>query len=354
MTANTANVIGLGLIGGSIATGLTKRGWYVSGTDREPATERTALATGVVSEIAVNPDASVTLVATPVGETLNMIEFALNETSGAVTDVGSVKADVCNAVNSSRFIGGHPMAGSELSGLEGADPNMFEGAVWVLTPSPSADDHAVAATSRVVQALGAEPVALSPHRHDDIVAVVSHVPHLTAATLMKLAAERAEHDAPLLRLAAGGFRDMTRIAAGHPRIWLDICEQNREAIVAALDALVTGLSDLRSTVERGDRQELATVLAQAREARTNLPGSVAHPENIAEVRIPIPDRTGAAAEVFTLAADLSVNIANFEVVHLAEGNRGVAVVLVDADSTELFRGGLIARGFRPSIRRLTA
>ena len=93
-------------------------------------------------------------------------------------------------------------------------------------------------------------------------------------------------------------------------------------------------------------------LAAAREARTNLPGRVVHPEELAEVRIRIPDRAGAAAEVFTLAADLGVNIANFEVVHLAEGNRGVAVVLVDAASAELFKGGLMARGFRPSITPL--
>ena len=97
---------------------------------------------------------------------------------------------------------------------------------------------------------------------------------------------------------------------------------------------------------------LAAALSGAREARSNLPGRVVHPEELVEVRIRIPDRTGAAAEVFTLAADLGVNIANFEVVHLAEGNRGVAVVLVDAASTDMFKGGLIARGFRPSITPL--
>ncbi len=95
------------------------------------------------------------------------------------------------------------------------------------------------------------------------------------------------------------------------------------------------------------------MLATAREARTNLPGRVAHPEDLVEVRIRIPDRAGAAAEVFTLAADLGVNIANFEVVHLAEGNRGVAVVLIDANSADVFRGGLIARGFKPSFSALS-
>jgi prephenate dehydrogenase len=170
---------------------------------------------------------------------------------------------------------------------------------------------------------------------------------------MRLAVTRAEEHAPLLRLAAGGFRDMTRIASGRPDIWLDICVENRDAIVVALDELIGGLEQMRSMVASDDRQQLHAVLTSAREARSNLPGRVVHPEELVEVRIRIPDRTGAAAEVFTLAADLGVNIANFEVVHLAEGNRGVAVVLVDAASSDVFRGGLIARGFRPSITPLS-
>ena len=203
-----------------------------------------------------------------------------------------------------------------------------------------------------MRALEAEVVALTPEHHDQVVAVVSHVPHLAAATLMRLAVARAEEHAPLLRLAAGGFRDMTRIASGRPDIWIDICAENRSAIVLALDELIGGLQWVRNTVADDDRAGLHSVLQSARDARSNLPGRVTHPEELVEVRIRIPDRTGAAAEVFTLAAELGVNIANFEVVHLAEGNRGVAVVLIDANSTDVFRGGLIARGFKPSFTAL--
>ena len=169
---------------------------------------------------------------------------------------------------------------------------------------------------------------------------------------MGLAADRGEEHAALLRLAAGGFRDMTRIASGHPDIWLDICAENRPAIVAALDGLIEQLGELQRVVGADDRPALRDRLQRAREARTNLPSRVTRPEELAEVRIPIPDRTGAAAEVFTLAAQLGVNIASFEVVHVAESNRGVAVVLIDADAADLFRGGLIARGFRPAVTRL--
>jgi prephenate dehydrogenase len=348
-----ANVIGLGLIGGSVALGLRRRGWHVSGDDSAPGVVDAAVQRGVVDAGGVDPDAEITFVAVPVLAAADQIKRALTETSGSVTDVGSVKAQICRACADTRFVGGHPMAGSELDGLDGAQGDLFEGAVWVLTPTIETDDAVLTAVAVTVASLGAEVVALGPERHDQLVAVVSHVPHLTAATLMGLASERAEEHAALLRLAAGGFRDMTRVASGSPAIWLDICGENREAIVGALDQLIDGLRSMRDTIDADDRDGLHARLTAARAARANLPARVVHPDELAEVRIPIPDRAGAAAEVFTLAAELSVNIASFEVVHIAESNRGVAVVLVDRALVDVYRGGLIARGFRPAVQPLT-
>ena len=348
-----ANVLGLGLIGGSIARALSERGWHVSGDDRDDGRAATAQERGYIAALGVDPTAEITFVATPVLTVADQVKRALGETSGLVTDVGSVKAAVVGAVDDPRFVGGHPMAGSELEGLDGADATMFEGAVWVLTPSASTADETFSAVAAVVVELGADVVALPADRHDQTVAVISHVPHLTAATLMGLASERAEEHAALLRLAAGGFRDMTRIASGQPNIWLDICAENRPAILSALAGLIGGLSAMRQVVDQDDRDELLRRLARARDARANLPVRGTQPGELAEVRIPIPDRPGAAAEVFTLAAELGVNIASFEVVHSVEGNRGVAVVLVDAKVVELYRGGLMARGYRPAVQRLS-
>jgi prephenate dehydrogenase len=348
-----ANVIGLGLIGGSVALALRDRGWHVTGDDARAEVVERALARAAVDATGLDEQAEITFVAVPVLAIPDQVKRALEGTRGVVTDVGSVKASVCAACDDPRFVGGHPMAGSELDGIDGADADMFAGAVWVLTPHVTTDDAAFAAVTGVVSTLGAEVVALAPQRHDEVVAVVSHVPHLTAATLMGLASTRAEEHPALLRLAAGGFRDMTRIASGRPDIWLDICAENRTAIVGALDGLIGHLAQVRDVVAGDDRDALLQRLTHAREARTNLPGNVAHPESMAEFRIPIPDRPGAAAEVFTLAAELGVNLSDFEVVHLAESNRGVAVVLVDAAATELFRGGLLARGYRPAVTPLT-
>lgn len=353
MSGGVANVIGLGLIGGSIALGLREQGWHVTGDDLRPERVVTALERDIIDRGGLDPEAQITFVAVPVLAIAEQVKRALAETHGVVTDVGSVKGPVHDAVRDPRFVGGHPMAGSELDGLDGADAAMFNGAVWVLTPRADTPDTTFAVAARAVTTLGAEVVALDARHHDEVVAVVSHVPHLTAAGLMGLAAERAEEHAGLLRLAAGGFRDMTRIASGQPDIWLDICAENRPAIVTALDSLIARLGDLRQIVGNDDRDALYDHLQRARDARTNLPTRGTQPEELAEVRIPIPDRPGAAAEVFTLAAELGVNIASFEVVHHAEGTGGVAVVLVDVDTVDLFRGGLIARRFRPAVTRLS-
>jgi len=347
------NILGLGLIGGSVGVGLRERGWFVSGDDQNADRVSTAVERGIIDAAGLDPDADITVVAAPVLAVPDLVKRALAETHGVVTDVGSVKSHIVAACDDPRFIGGHPMAGSELEGLDGADPSMFTGAVWVLTPSASTADATFSAVAAMAADLGAEVLALPADRHDQVVAVVSHVPHLAASTLMGLASERAEEHAVLLRMAAGGFRDMTRIASGHPAIWLDICSENREAITVALDGLIGRLSEMRDIVASEDRDALQDRLRTAREARANLPARGTQPTELAEVRIPILDRPGAAAEIFTLAAELGVNIASFEVVHSVEGNRGVTVLLVDANSAERYRGGLIARGFRPSVQPLS-
>ena len=348
-----ANIVGLGLIGGSIALALREHGWRVHGEDVSPARVAAALDRGCIDAVGLEPDADITFVAVPVLAAQDQVEQALKLTTGVVSDVGSVKGALCGAVDDPRFVGGHPMAGSELEGLDGADATMFNGAVWVLTPNATTSHTALSTVAQVVGLLGAEMVAMTPQRHDEMVAVVSHVPHLTAASLMGIAADGAEEHAALLRLAAGGFRDMTRIASGHPDIWLDICDQNRPAIVDALDRLIAGLSEMRDIVGSVDRQALLARLQRARSARSNLPSRITRPELVSEVRIPIPDRLGAAAEIFSLAAHHGINIASFEVVHLAESNLGVAVVLVDADSAERYRTVLTEQGFHPAVTPLT-
>jgi prephenate dehydrogenase len=170
---------------------------------------------------------------------------------------------------------------------------------------------------------------------------------------MAMAADGAEEHGTLLRLAAGGFRDMTRVAAGHPGIWPDICAENREAIVSALDRLVESLCRVRDVVAQGDRDRLLAALERARAARRSLPArAAARADELVEVRVPVPDRPGVLAEVTTLAGELDVNIWDLEIAHSPEGDRGVLLVVIDAAAADLVRGALLARGFRPAVQPL--
>ena len=341
--ARRATIVGLGLIGGSIGMALRARGWHVSGVDPDEDTSATALDMGVVDRTGWDAEAEVTFVATPVGHLVAAVTEALAAAPrGLVTDVGSVKAPVVDAVGDPRFIGGHPMAGSEQEGVGGADPGMFAEATWVLTPSalPS------------VSELGAEIITLPPDRHDSLVAIVSHVPHLTAAALMGIASSRSTEHAAVLRLAAGGFRDMTRVAAGHPGIWPDICSENATAIDEVLSDLIATLDAVRSEVVGGDRPSLLRRLETARTARISLPTGAPRPSELVEVRIPVLDQPGELASITLLATDLDVNIYDLEIAHSAEGDRGVILLIVEATRSERLCGGLMAKGYRPTTAPL--
>ena len=228
------------------------------------------------------------------------------------------------------------MAGSELDGLDGADAHDVRrrrvGAHARRRRTADATLSVVAGAVALARGRGRGDDARASRRRWSPRSVTSRTS--PRPRLMGLAADGAEEHAALLRLAAGGFRDMTRIASGHPDIWLDICE--REPPRHRRRARPP---DRRAERDAGDRRRdgsrgpATSACERARAARSNLPSRIARPEQLAEVRIPIPDRMGAAAEIFTIAAQHTVNIASFEVVHLAESNVGVAVVLVDAEAT---------------------
>ena len=348
-----AQVVGTGLIGGSIGAALRRRGWTVTGLDIDPARAARAAELGAIDHPGRDPDAEVVFVATPAGAVAEVAEQALADHPNAVvTDVAGVKGPVVARVADPRFVGGHPMAGSEQEGVEGADPDMFVGATWVLTPAAGTDAKAFTTVRSIVVSLGANVVELPASRHDDLVAMVSHVPHLTAATLMNLAADTALEHATLLRLAAGGFRDMTRIAAGEASIWPDVCAENRTGILAVLDRLLDALGQMREVVATADRDALLDTLERARHARVNLPAGVPSVDAAIEVRIPVLDRPGVLAEVTTLLGEMGVNIYDLEIAHSAEGEGGVLVLVVDGSAAPAVRAALQTREYRSSVRHL--
>jgi len=346
-------------MGGSIGLALGARDYEVVGWDRDERRLVRARELGAIGDVAASIDdpvagADLAIVAVPVGAIAVTVVAALDAGAAVVTDVGSVKAPIVTEVEklrpdeSARYVGGHPMAGSEQDGVDGADASLFVGSTWALAPSANTDERAYAVVLRVVRELGAEVVTLTPEHHDELVAFVSHVPQLAASTLMDVASA-TEDDLPTMRrLAAGGFRDMTRIAAGHPGIWPDILSTNREAVLNALDAYVAALLRAREIVESGARDELIALLERARAARRNLPAGVSIADDLVEFRVPVPDREGVLAEVTTLAGRLGVNISDFEIAHSLEGASGVLVFVVAARGADAYEAGLVELGYHVS------
>jgi prephenate dehydrogenase len=329
----------------------------VSGLDNDEGRPFEAKERGVIDAVEDDLEAEVIFVAVPAAAVAEVVHDLLanpqRRPDVVVTDVSGVKTAIVADADHPRFIGGHPMAGSEQIGLHGADPDLFEGAVWVLTPTAATDLESFNRLKGVVMSLGADVLVLSAADHDRLVAVVSHVPHLVAATLMNAASAGAEQDGTLLRLAAGGFRDMTRVAAGSPGIWPDICAENAPAIVAALDALVGDLSAMRARVAAQDRDGLLGVLQTASAARRNLPARFARPDHLAELRIRVPDEEGVLAEITALAAGAHIGIYDIEIAHSAEGPSGVLILIVEGDDAETLAAAVEAEGYRCRIEYLS-
>jgi prephenate dehydrogenase len=269
-----------------------------------------------------------------------------------VTDVGSTKATIVTEAErvlgpKRSFVGGHPMAGTEGEGIGSARPDLFDGALWILSPTKDTDSNAYREVNQLVTRLGARTLALDPAEHDRLVALVSHLPYAIATALMLLAAEDA--DPRLFQAAAGSFRDVTRTAGSNPRIWRDIFSTNREAVIDELDKFTSLLGRVRSAVADGDWDNFDTLVTGAREARRRFPtkGERA-PVDPVVVQIGIPDRAGVLAEVTTAVGQEGINIEDLWVEHMPSG--GVLRLLVDGHDTARAASELLAgRGFRTTI-----
>jgi prephenate dehydrogenase len=332
-----------------VALALAETGWRVSGTDLDDAVVATALEAGVIDGTAVTEEHSLIVVATPAGTVAATVTALLaNSTNEAliVTDVAGVKSAIVAAVHDPRFLAGHPMAGSELRGLAGARADLFRGCTWVLTPTAATKPATYTTLHGVLRELGANVVAVDPDDHDRLVAVASHVPHLLAGALMNEATRVAEQDAVLLQLAAGGFRDMTRVAAGDPAIWPDVLFENREAVSQSLQALEDRLAALREALNTDDHDALAGDLRRAASARRQLPGRALDSDNLAYLRVAVSDQPGVLAAVTRTASELLVNIFDIEIAHGIEGAGGTLLLAVDARQAASFSDALRTKGYQ--------
>lgn len=352
-------VVGTGLIGTSIAMAARAMGEEVRGFDPDPnvlarAAERSGLRPGASLAEAV-AGASLVFVCTPVPSIAGVAAEALAAaTDAVVTDVGSVKSHVLVEIERTvpdgdrhRFVGGHPMGGSERSGPDGASPSVLDGIVWVLTPAPATKEGATARLSAWVEKVGARPVVMDPFRHDRLVAMVSHLPQVASTALMGLAATEEAGEPDILLLAAGGFRDLTRLAASSPHLWSDILLANRAQIAEAIDLYAKRLSEIRDMVIAGSGRDVERAFAEAKEARLTLAAKPTVRTGVSVLHVAVPDRPGALADLTACLGAAAVNIEDLQIVHSPEGGRGIVHLTVVSSAADEAARALQGRGFDP-------
>ena len=313
------------MIGGSVALAARRRaGAHVRGVDPDPA------AAAVVDELCdletALDGAQVAVVAPPLGvlgDVLDAVLAAAPEDC-VVTDVGSAKRVA--ARDDERFVGGHPLAGSERAGVEHAREDLFDGAAWYLTPTPRTSGLLYERAHRFVASLGARPAAIDADEHDRLMATVSHLPHVVANVLVEQAAALGEP-------AVGpSFRDATRVAGANPALWADILLANRDAIAGQLDAAAARLAEVRKALERADRATLERWQAEAAESREALLEAALHSGPTRELRLSVPNRPGVVAELTLGLSRAGINISDMSLTPAPDFTRGeVALWVREAD-----------------------
>ncbi len=366
-------VVGFGLVGASFAAAVraaypdtrvlavdidertlaeaVERGWATDGAlPDDPAFERF-----------VGDGCDLVVLATPVGAAERYFEdLARWDYRGIVTDTASTKARITALAervlpHPENFVPGHPMAGSEVNGIEGARPDLFKGAHWILCPDADTPAEHFPRLHELVTSIGARVIALPREDHDEAVAVVSHVPHIMASSLVQLASRHADDQQALMRLAAGGFKDSTRIAAGSPELWCGIAFDNKDALSDGLDEIRGIIGAFADALASDDRAALTVLLADAAAARRALPAAwVPSTERLLEVRIPMEDRPGVVAEVTTVTSSVGCNIQSIEIDHVTEDSAVLSLVLTDEGDIGQLSAQLINAGFSVSFSPLTA
>lgn len=353
-------IIGLGLIGGSLGLALRESPYVnlITGFDQDDAAGDMAAAIGAIDRQAGllegAREADVVFICTPLGVYNSVIEqiAPVLKAGALITDVGSTKVQVMELFATLPpgiyAIGGHPMAGAETQGISGADRYLFENAVYVLTTESGTPQEMVLVLENILASTGARIKHMDAARHDELVATVSHIPHLAAVALVELTEGRQEE----LMLAAGGFRDTTRIASSNPDLWEDIVFSNREPIIQQLDTLVERLNELKNALQNGERQSFKQQLESAKGIRDSIPrlrkGLIPFCHDLVCI---VPDRPGVIGQLGIILDQEDINIVDIEILRVREGDGGtIRLGVASAEQADEAVRALKARGIKAWLR----
>ncbi len=336
MTEITIGFIGLGLIGGSIARSLKKFRPEIklAAYSHTPATLSYALAEGIIDEAYTQFDSRFSgcryiFLCAPVSTNLEYLQFLKKIISpdGIITDVGSVKCEIHQMVSELGldhcFIGGHPMAGSEKTGVQNSTDYLIENAYYLITPGSEINITKLSEFIDLIQSIGSIPMVLTAREHDYITAAISHLPHLVASSLVNLVHKLDTPEEHMRAIAAGGFKDITRIASSSPEMWQPICMENRTQISRVLDEYIRMLVQARCWIDEENSGDIYQLFDSAREYRNAIPESLGGVNKSYALYCDIYDETGSIAMISTLLAFNKVNIKNIGIIHNREFDEGV-------------------------------
>ncbi|MBU4174880.1 MAG: prephenate dehydrogenase [Actinobacteria bacterium] len=359
-------IIGTGLMGGSLSMALKAHPGvgHVAVYDISPDARLKARELEISDEVTGSPGEAVRgcdllFLATPISAMVKVVhEVSGDLPAGAIiSDLGSAKLETAAALGDAtppgmHYVGGHPMTGSEQSGVEFASADLFRNCYYILTPTVDTDSEAFRRLHGLITDMGARVISMDPETHDKAMATVSHTPHMLSLLLMDMAGKQYKEMKSLFTVAAGGFRDMTRIAASSPDVWVDICMENRKFIVQRLLEYGFGITELIDMLENRDRVKLEELFRRARRARAELSVKAGREiDELFEVSLPVTDRPGVISEVSTAVGSLGINIEDVEIVHPLEGETGILTLrILGREQAGEARDRLEFLGYKAAVR----
>lgn len=364
MSCLTCGFIGLGLIGGSIARALKQfdNKIKIIAYDIQQETLLLARQEGIADEITEAIDNTFSqcdylFLCAPVQKNDNQLSIVkeIMKPGCLLTDVGSVKTSIHEAVHAAgldeHFIGGHPMAGSERTGFVNSKASLLENAYYILTPTASVPARQLEAYRDLVSAMGAIPLILDYQKHDYVTAAISHLPHVVAASLVNLIRDHDSQDGIMKMIAAGGFKDITRIASSSAPMWQQICLTNGQNISSLLSDYIKALTEFQTAIDISDKTALYEAFDSARIYRDSFINASSGPiKRSYRIYVDITDRTGSLAQVISLLADHKLSIKNIGITHNRESEDGVLKIEFYDDTAMTTAADTLRKsGFSPTI-----